>query len=282
MKSFRSLVRPLLPRDRADTIAFAFRQSEALVFRTDDDAGFGVPTLTQLDELAFDLRLETYIGELDEADVIAWELDPDVDAPEGWTFEGVRALYGLVEEELYGLAGRAVQLIDWRRNHQFCGRCGTPTELIEAERATRCPNCGLVNYPRISPAVIMLVEKDGQCLLARGHNFQTAFYSCLAGFVEPGESLEDAVRREVREETGIEIQNLAYFGSQPWPFPNSLMIGFTAQYASGIIELEDAEIADAQWFSPDDLPLLPGKISIARRLIDDFLERTQAEMGNRK
>lgn len=273
MRSFRSLVRPLAPRDQADTIAFAFRQSEVLVFRTEDDAGFGVPTRSQLEALAFDLHLETYVGELDDADLIAWELDSDVEAPDGWTFEGVRALYGLVDERLFGLAGRAVQLIDWRRTHRFCGRCGAPTELVEAERATRCPSCGLVNYPRISPAVIMLIEKDGQCLLARGHNFQTAFYSCLAGFVEPGESLEDAVHREVREETGIEVENLAYFGSQPWPFPNSLMIGFTADYAGGIIELEDAEIADAQWFAPDEMPLLPGKISIARWLIDDFLER---------
>jgi NAD+ diphosphatase len=272
------LVRPHLPRDRADSIAFAFRQSDVLVFRTDDDAGFGIPTRAQLEDLAFDLRLETYIGELDDADVVAWDLDRDVQAPDGWTFEGVRALYGLVEDELYGLAGRSVQLIDWRRNHQFCGRCGTATELVEAERATRCANCGLINYPRISPAVIVLVEKEGQCLLARGHNFQTAFYSCLAGFVEPGESLEDAVCREVREETNVEIENLAYFGSQPWPFPNSLMIGFTASYAGGAIELEEAEIADARWFSPDDMPLLPGKISIARRLIDDFLER-RGEIG---
>jgi NAD+ diphosphatase len=278
VRSFRSLVRPVLPRDRADAIGFAFRRSEVLVFRTEDDAGFGVPTRSQLEELDFDLRLETYVGELDDADLIAWELDPEVDAPEGWTFEGVRALYGLVDEQLFTLAGRAVQLIEWRRNHQFCGRCGAPTELLEEERATRCTNCGLVNYPRISPAVIMLVEKDGQCLLARGHNFQTAFYSCLAGFVEPGETLEDAVHREVREETGIEITDVTYFGSQPWPFPNSLMIGFTAKYAGGIIELEDAEIADARWFSPDDMPLLPGKISIARRLIDDFLARNGAEV----
>jgi NAD+ diphosphatase len=266
-------VRPLFPRDRADALAFAFRRSETLVYRTNDDAGLAVPTQSQLDELGFELRLQTYIGELDDADVVAWDLDPNIDAPDGWTFEGVRALFGLLDEDLYALAGRSVQLIDWRRQHRFCGRCGAATELVEAERATRCPECELVNYPRISPAIIVLVEQDGLCLLAHGHNFQTGVYSCVAGFVEAGESLEDAVRREVNEETGIEIDNIAYFGSQPWPFPNSLMIGFTACYAGGMIKLEDAEIADAKWFSPDDMPLLPGKISIARALIDDFLAR---------
>lgn len=272
MKPFRSLVRPSDDRERSDAISFAFHRNELLVMRTED--GLAIPSYAQLSDLALDLDLETYLGELDGSDLIAWELSERSESfPEGWELAGLRAVYGSVDDQLFALAGRAVQLLDWRRNHRFCGRCGSSTELVDGDRATRCPNCGLFNYPRLSPAVIMTVERDGACLLAHGVNFADGVYSCVAGFVEPGESLEEAVAREVREEVGIEVTDVRYFGSQPWPFPNSLMIGFNAQYASGEIVLEDAEIGDAKWFTPDDLPSLPGKISIARRLIDDWLER---------
>ncbi len=239
-----------------------------------------IPSFAQLADLQLDLGLETYLGELDGSDLIAWELSERAEEfPDGWELAGLRSVYGAVDDQLFALAGRAVQLLDWRRNHSFCGRCGSPTDLVDGDRATRCSNCGLFNYPRLSPAVIMTVEREGACLLAHGVNFADGVYSCVAGFVEPGESLEEAVAREVREEVGIEVTDVRYFGSQPWPFPNSLMIGFNARYASGEIELEDAEIGDAKWFTPDDLPLLPGKISIARRLIDDWLERQGIEPG---
>lgn len=271
MKPFRSMIQPQESRQYGETLSFAFRKSELLIYRTGEQ--IVIPSRTELDALQVELRLETYMGELDGADLIAWELDPEAEPPAGWAFEGLRSIYGAVDDQLFALAGRAVQLLDWRRNHQFCGRCGSVTELVDGDRATRCPNCGLFNYPRLSPAVIMVVERDGACLLAHGVNFQPGVYSCVAGFVEPGESLEEAVAREVLEETGILVKDVTYFGSQPWPFPNSLMIGFNARYAGGEIVLEDAEIGDAKWFTPDDLPQLPGKISIARRLIDDWLER---------
>jgi NAD+ diphosphatase len=141
------------------------------------------------------------------------------------------------------------------------------------EVAKQCPQCGFVSFPRISPAIIVLVEHDGKALLARSPRFKEGLFSTLAGFVEPGETLENAVRREVKEEAGINVKNIRYFGSQPWPFPDSLMIGFTAEYACGEITVDNNEILDARWFSADNMPEIPGKISISRALIDWFLDR---------
>jgi NAD+ diphosphatase len=184
-------------------------------------------------------------------------------------FVGLRRLWAEVEEQVWVIAGRAVQIVAWDRAHRFCGRCAQPTEPLAEERARRCPHCRLVVYPRLAPAVIVLVERpDGKALLARNASFPEPMYSCIAGFVEPGETLEEAVRREVREEVGIELCDIRYFSSQPWPFPHSLMIGFVAKYASGDLCPDGLEIADAAWFSATDLPRLPGEISIARALID--------------
>jgi len=175
---------------------------------------------------------------------------------------------------MFSLAGRAIQVVTWDRTHQFCGQCGTPTESLADERAKRCPACGLISYPRLSPAIIIAVVRhtgEGQrLLLARNHRFAPGRFSVVAGYVEPGETLEECAGREVCEEVGIQIKDIRYFGSQPWPFPNSLMIGFTAEYAGGEIRLEEKEIAEAGWFAADSLPGMPPKMSIARRLIDWF------------
>lgn len=189
-------------------------------------------------------------------------------------------LYGMVDEARWLAAGRAVQLVAWARDNRFCGRCATPTEPVEGERALRCPACGLNAFPRLAPAAIVLVERDdGRALLARNARWPAPMYSCLAGFVEPGETLESAARREIEEEVGIRVGALRYFDSQPWPFPHSLMLGLHADYESGEIACDGTEISDAQWFSPDDLPQIPGPISIARRLIDDWLARARAAPG---
>ena len=190
-------------------------------------------------------------------------------------FVGLRQLWATVEETVWAIAGRAVQIVSWDRAHQFCGRCAVPTELMSDERARRCPNCGLPAYPRLAPAVIVLIEgADGRVLLARNARFPAGMYSCVAGFVEPGETLEETVHREVREEVGIEVTDLRYFGSQPWPFPHSLMIGFFARHASGQLRPDGDEIAEAAWFSPSDLPGLPGEMSIARALIEAWRRRS--------
>ncbi len=187
--------------------------------------------------------------------------------------------HGRAGEASWLAAGRAVQLVEWGRTHRFCGRCATPTESAPAERAMRCPSCRLVAFPRLAPAMITLVMRgddgpDQEVLLARGVQWQLPMYSCLAGFVEPGESLEAAVVREVREEVGLTVGDVRYRGSQPWPFPHSLMVGFRARYVSGDLVLDPTEIADATWHRRDDLPRVPPPISIARRLIDEWCSET--------
>ena len=215
-----------------------------------------------------------YLGRSGDVDCYAVELAERLEPPAGAAFEGLRALYGRLPDGVYEVAGRAVQILLWDQTHRFCGRCGTPTVNAPAERAKLCPNCGLLSFPRLSPAVIMLVQRGDELLMARNRAFAEGFFSVLAGFVEPGESLEEAVAREVREEVGLELRDIRYFGSQPWPYPHSLMIGFTAHYASGEIRPQADEIVEAGWFSrTGELPRLPGKLSIARRLIDWFVER---------
>jgi NAD+ diphosphatase len=176
------------------------------------------------------------------------------------------------------VAGRAVQIVAWDLTHRFCSRCATPTPPLAGERAKKCPACGLVSYPRLTPAVIVAVQRGNTILLARNAAFTAAFYSVLAGFVEPGETLEGTVRREIREEVGIEVRDIRYFGSQPWPFPHSLMIGFTANWAAGELRIDERELADAGWFAADALPTIPPKLSIARRLIDAFVAE-ESERG---
>nr|WP_290224763.1 NAD(+) diphosphatase [Trichocoleus desertorum] len=212
-----------------------------------------------------------FLGTLDGEPCYSAELSQDAAIPGNMAVRGLRKLYGVLDEDLYVIGSRAVQIMEWDRTHQYCGCCGTPTTQLPTERAKRCPKCGLANYPRLSPAVIVLISRDEEVLLARAPRFPPGMYSVLAGFVEPGESLEETVAREVREEVGIEIKDIRYFGSQPWPFPNSLMIGFTATYASGEIVVQLAELTDAAWFHKQHLPQVPPRPSIARKLLDWFV-----------
>jgi NAD+ diphosphatase len=250
---------------------FAFRKNRLMVKIEDSEAR--VPSMVEFSEMGMPVLSRHYLGRLDGRHCFAAELDPRVKPPDGWEFHGLRGLFGSLPESLFWVAGAAVQIVDWGRNHQFCGRCGTPTNGRHNERAKVCPNCGLLSYPRISPAIIVLVERDDKLLLARSLRHPQGLFSVLAGFVEPGESLEGAVVREIREEVGIEVRDIRYFGSQPWPFPNSLMIAFTCHYASGDIVLEEEEMAEAGWFASTELPPIPPKISIARQLIDWFVAR---------
>ena len=214
-----------------------------------------------------------YLGLLGGQNCFTVEVPEGVAPPSGMRFEGLRQIHALMGEMFFALAGRALQIIDWDRANQFCGRCGAKTRSHATERAKECPHCGLLLFPRLAPAIIVLIQRGHEILLARGRRFESPIYSTIAGFVEPGETLEEAVLREVKEETGITVKDIRYFGSQPWPFPHSLMVGFTASYASGEIALSDGENVDAHWFIADDLPQLPGKLSIARKLIDSFVEK---------
>ncbi|HSB07712.1 MAG TPA: NAD(+) diphosphatase [Thermodesulfobacteriota bacterium] len=267
-KNFISHIIP--PKDWSEQAWwFAFQGSKLLV--SIDSSSVIIPCLTDFSELGLITLSRHYLGLLDDRPCYAVEVSGDGTPPAGMTFEGLRQVYGRLDEDLFWVAARAVQIVDWDRTHQFCGRCGVPMELQKTERAKKCPRCGLLHFPRLAPAIIVLVERGDRLLMARSRHFASGMYSVLAGFVEPGESLEEAVEREVKEEVGITIKDIRYFGSQSWPFPHSFMIGFTATYAGGEISIDDAEIEDAGWFTVDTLPPLPGKISIARKLIDWFV-----------
>ena len=209
-----------------------------------------------------------YLGRLGGVDCWAAELPGDAPAPAGLSWEGLRPLFSVLDDDHFALAGRALQLLQWDRDHQFCGRCGTPTQAKKEERVRVCPACKLSAYPRVAPAVMALVHRENQLLLARSPHFPAGMYSALAGFVEPGESLEQCLAREVAEEVGVRIRNTRYFASQSWPFPHSLMIAFVCEWQSGEIRPQAGEIEEANWFDLLHLPKLPSRISIARRLID--------------
>jgi NAD+ diphosphatase len=240
------------------------RVGEKIILPSDADAA----------ALGLDIANAHLIGRHENADALAI---PIAEVAEGSPYEiiGFRALIAFFDIEIFALVGRAMHVVDWATTSKFCGRCGSLTVRSEKERCMLCLKCGLPTYPRIAPAIIVLVRRGKQALLARNAKFPGAFYSTLAGFSEIGESLEETLVREVREEVGIGVNDIRYFGSQPWPFPHSLMLGFTATWLDGEIKIDGEEIADAQWFSADALPEIPPPISIARRLIDAWVAEVQ-------
>jgi NAD+ diphosphatase len=244
-------------------------QGSGIVIRADGNA-VALPATAELALWGLDQRQAHYLGRIAERDCLALEAGP-VQLAAPWAIEGLRALHDRLDEVVFGVAGRAVQIVHFALVHRFCGRCGTATARDLSERCMRCPRCELTVYPRVSPAIIVLVRRGAEALLAHSGRFATGFYSTLAGFVEPGESLEETLRREVREEVGVEITNIRYFGSQPWPFPHSLMVGFVADHAGGDIVVDGEEIKDARWFRADALPPIPPRLSIARKLIDAWV-----------
>lgn len=271
-KTFISEVDP--PQEHAGPAWwFAFHRNCLLVEVTEDVVR--VPYRERVEELGVTVVQRHYLGRYDGVPCHAVDL-ADEALPDGLEFKDLRQVYGLLEEDLFILGGRAVQIVEWDRTHQFCGRCGSQTQAKEKERAKICPKCGLHCFPRLSPAIIVAVERGDEILLARSSHFPRGMFSVLAGFVEPGETIEECVVREVKEEVGVTVGNIRYFGSQPWPFPNSLMIGFTAEYLGGELDLDPTEIAEAGWFRADSLPNIPGRISIAGRLIKWFQEKSQA------
>ncbi|HEV8259938.1 MAG TPA: NAD(+) diphosphatase, partial [Burkholderiales bacterium] len=211
---FTALISP--PADwKGPALWFAFQGSQILIVGGAQSAS--VPSASDPREFGLAPQRSQYLGTLGEQHCFACELEANVAPPEGMQLSGLRALFGALDDSLFALAGRAFQIVDWNRSHQFCGHCGTPTEPKANERARVCPNCGQSHYPRIAPAVMALVRRGSELLLARSPHFPPGMYSALAGFVEPGETLEQTLVREVREEVGIEVANLRYFASQPWP-----------------------------------------------------------------
>ncbi|WP_288736192.1 NAD(+) diphosphatase [uncultured Parabacteroides sp.] len=185
---------------------------------------------------------------------------------------GLRASYDYLDPVLHKIAGKAYELIYWDQHSRFCPSCGTKT-VMQTTISKQCPNCKYEIYPVVSPAILVLIRKGDAILLVHARNFRGSFYGLVAGFLETGETLEECVRREVMEETGLEINNITYFGNQPWPYPSNLMVGFIADYVSGTIRLQDEELSEGAFFTKDNLPELPRKLSLARKMIDWWLEQ---------
>jgi NAD+ diphosphatase len=247
------------------TLAFAYSDTKLVVGGPEDAPA--IPTLDELRRAGID-GVRHYLGELSGVPCVAIVLPDNATPSDGFRLAGLRSLFFRVPEPLLALGARAFQVVEWDRTHRYCGRCGAPTRDRQSERAKECPACGYIAYPRVSPAMMALVTRGRELLLARAHRFPAAMYSALAGFVEPGETIEDCVRREVKEEVGIDVDGITYFASQSWAFPHSLMIAYTAQYAGGELRPDGTEIADVRWFPADALPQMPPSLSIARRLID--------------
>lgn len=258
---------------------FVFRKGDLLVTQGEEGTA-ALPPISHPEVLGLKVLREHYLGTLGELHCFAAEITAESDYPPGWGWIGLRGLFGAMDEDLFALAGRATQLLEWERTHQFCGTCGTQTAPRGEERARECPACGTISYPRVTPAVMALVRNGGRILLARSRNFRRGNFSVLAGFLEPGETLEQCVAREVFEEVGLQVKNVRYFASQPWPFPHQMMIAFFADYAGGEIRVDPVELEQADWFETDKLPPIPGKISIARRLIDAALGEMQSSLSN--
>jgi NAD+ diphosphatase len=255
-------------------LAFAFRDDKILVGGSEDSPS--VPDLAGLEALGL-AGDRHYLGELAGVACVAVPLAANAPDPAGWRYAGLRSLFFRLPEPILAIAARAFQVVEWDRTHRYCGRCGTPTRDKAGERAKECPACGYVAYPRVTPAMMVLITRGTEVLLARSPRFPPGIYSALAGFVEPGETIEDCIHREVREEVGLEVDGIRYFASQSWAFPHSLMIAYTAEYAGGELRLEPTEIAEAKWFPWDAVPRLPPSVSISRRLIEATVARLGSE-----
>jgi NAD+ diphosphatase len=241
---------------------FVFCQSDIVLEKTPD--GYRIPT-----EMPVEPKPWTTVMNVDGEK--AYRIDqPLMDHPR-YEMCGLRQSYYKLTAEEYGKAGKCHELLYWDQNTKFCGVCGGPMKF-HTDISKRCEHCGKEVWPQLATAIIVLVRKGNEVLLVHANNFRTDFYGLVAGFVETGETLEEAVHREVMEETGLHIKNLRYFGSQPWPYPCGLMVGFTADYDSGKIHLQRSELSKGSWFDKDHLPHIPEKLSIARKLIDAWLE----------
>ncbi|MFN7950470.1 MAG: NAD(+) diphosphatase [bacterium] len=221
--------------------------------------------------LGAEVREIVHLGRLDGVSCLAGSVPGDAHLDEGLRTMDLRTLFEHLPADLYAVAGYAYQLVRWQRASRFCAFCGAATGPVEGEWGRRCGGCNHVTYPHVSPCVIVLIHDGGDRLLLAHRRGRGAMRSLIAGFLEPSESLEEALRREVREEVGLEIDDIRYFASQPWPFPHQLMVGFFARHAGGEVRPDGDELDEARWYDVDDLPTLPGPISIARRLIDAFV-----------
>jgi NAD+ diphosphatase len=244
-------------------------KNEAILLLTHNNA---LPSCEEIVSLEASFLRDFKLGQVNNIEYYCGEMDPNCPIPKGFSAFSLRTVLSSIDLEQYSICVKAYSIINWDKNHQHCSRCAKPTEKQPKEYERKCIHCNLSFYPRISPSIIVLIKKGDQLLMARGPHFPPGVYGLIAGFVEVGESLEEAIHREVREEVGLEIKNLSYFGSQPWPFPDSLMLAFLADYASGEIQIDKNEIEEANWYRYDNLPGRPSStVSIASKLVEGFV-----------
>lgn len=254
---------------------FAFRGADLLVRKAPEAEPFPyqAPFAEDLSALSLEPVRTQPLGYLDETTCRSAELSRDAKEPEGYAYVSLRRLHGRIDSAFFEAAGAAFQIQYWDRTNRFCAECGAPLEPSPKQRSKRCPSCDHQYFPRITPAVITLVSDGPRILMTRQPRFPAGMYGLVAGFVEPGETFEAAVARETLEETGIEVGDVVYFGSQPWPFPHQIMVGFFARRTGGELVVDHEELEDAAWFDRSALPALPPPLSIARRLIDTWLSQ---------
>jgi len=257
-----------------------FKKDKVLYYGNMEKGDVYFPELLSPSELGLKTSVPQFIGTLDGKNVFAAvtfdteEICYNCCGVASHTYAHPRELFSIIGAEMFAVLCRALHIVRWHEGWKFCPKCGTPVEDSKTEHALVCPKCGRTDYPLLAPAVIVAITKGDKLLLA--HNSKSPIkdrYSILAGFIESGESAEDAIHREIREEVGIEVKNIKYFGSQGWPFPYSFMLGFTAEYASGDMKPDGVELDKAGWFDADNLPLIPPFGSISRELIEDFKKK---------
>ncbi len=247
-----------------------FRKNELLIQENET-------SLTLPDENTFKTNILSelngfYICEYNGKSFYVIDLETNLVLPQNYIFKNfMDCSRNFCKQKIFPIAVQAYQLLNWSRKHQYCGVCGTKFKPMNPDKSKSCPKCNNLLFPQTSPAIIVAIIKDKKILLAHNNNFPEGLYSIIAGFVELGENLEETVHREVQEEVGLKVKNIRYFNSQPWPFPNSLMLGFVADYDSGEIKTDGVEIAHADWFTPDNFPILPDEHSIARKIIDWYV-----------
>lgn len=268
LSRFRRLYPPAVAKGPASWLIF---RGADLLLPADHAPALLGGTADAPNELAVDEKL--LLGMYDERPVMVGALANDVPTPDGWQAIGLRAMLAQADADVSMLANYGAQLFRWSRTSRFCPVCATPLNQHDGWGKS-CPNCGHSTYPPVSPATITLIHDGGDRVLLGSKEGWGKRYSLIAGFVEPGETLEECVAREVKEEVGVDVTDLHYVGSQPWPFPHQLMVGFTARYAGGDISLDQQELADARWFDRDNLPDLPPPFSIARQIIEMWLNRS--------
>ena len=274
-----------IPCGRSDLPAMLFIFSGRQILIKGLDGCLSIPLVTDFSASVPNFERRRFIGVMGGkyggTPCYFIEANDDSIPCQGMHYGPIRSLSGS-SEELFRVAGFAYHLMNWTRVNLYCGRCGTRLKDKGSELARVCPSCGGVVYPRISPAVITAVTRGDEILLAHNRSFREGFYGLISGFVEPGETLEDCARREIMEETGLEVKNLRYFGSQPWPFPDSLMAAFTAEYAGGKLRADGGELSDARWFNRSGMPLFPGPDSIAGRMIRHFISSVPLSAADKR